>query len=134
MIAASVIYVDLRAAPLAEPLRVAVFVAPETDPNTNRPCVSKSHTSASPAVRCGSTVTWDGRIWSVVNLGETSVGLLSEDQRLTELPMSAVESLIRQNRIEVTPPISVAAPILPSKRGCPGHAKKTCASRIGVSG
>ena len=104
MIAASVIYVDLRAAPLAEPLRVAVFVAPETDPNTNRPCVSKPHASALPAVRCGSTVTWDGRIWSVVNLGETSVGLLSEDQRLTELPMSAVESLIRQNRIEVTPP------------------------------
>jgi hypothetical protein len=34
-------------------------------------------------------------------MGQTSVGLLSEDQRLTELPKTAVESLIQGNRIEV---------------------------------
>ena len=48
---------------------------------------------------CGSTVTWDGHLWKVVNLGETSVSLLSDDQRLTELPMHLLESLISQNRI-----------------------------------
>lgn len=104
MIAANVIYVDLSAAPLAEPLRVAVFVASETAPNAKSACASKPHASALAAVHCGSTVTWDGRIWSVVNVGETSVGLLSEDQRLTELPMSAIESLICRNRIELTSP------------------------------
>jgi len=39
-------------------------------------------------------VSWDGRFWNVVNIGETSVGLLSDDQRLTELPKTAVEALI----------------------------------------
>jgi hypothetical protein len=39
----------------------------------------------------------------VVNTGEISVGLLSEDQRLTELPVAAFQSLIRQGRIEVAP-------------------------------
>jgi putative transposase len=54
----------------------------------------------------GSTVSWDGRFWKVVNIGETSVGLLSEDQRLTELPRDAIETLICQNRIQVTSPAS----------------------------
>ena len=36
-----------------------------------------------------------------MNLGETSVSLLSDDQRLSELPRRLIESLIGQNRIEV---------------------------------
>ena len=64
-------------------------------------------------------MSWDGRIWNVVNIGETSVGLLSEDQRLTELPRTAVETLVCQNRIQVTSlegePIHLAADLAQAK-------------------
>ena len=52
-------------------------------------------------LQCGSQITWDGRLWNVVNLGETSVSLLSEHQKLTELPVAAFEALIRENRMQV---------------------------------
>jgi putative transposase len=103
MIAANALYVDLRVAPLAEPSRVVVFVTPEAASKAGGDGARKPHLFSSAALRCGSTVTWDGRIWNVVNIGETSVGLLSEDQRLTELPVTAFESFVRQNRIAVAP-------------------------------
>jgi len=43
----------------------------------------------------------DGHLWNVVNLGETSASLFSDDQRLSELPRRFIESLIGQNRLEV---------------------------------
>jgi transposase len=36
-------------------------------------------------------------------MGITSISLLSEDQTLTELPVSAFEALVQQKRIELTP-------------------------------
>jgi transposase InsO family protein len=101
MIAANILYVNLRAAPLAEPSQVKVFITSEMASRT-RPATTRNPEMFSwGTVQCGITVTWDGHIWKVVNTGETSVGLLSEDQRLTELPMAAFQSLIRQGRIEV---------------------------------
>ena len=103
MIAANILYVDLRAAPLVEPSQVEVFTTPEVASRTKRDSARKLEMLSWGTVHCGSTVTWDGRIWKVVNTGEASMGLLSEDQRLTELPMAAFQSLIRQRRIEVVP-------------------------------
>jgi len=103
MIAANILYVDLRAAPLVEPSQVEVFATPEVASRTKRDSARKLEMFSWGTVHCGSTVTWDGRIWKVVNTGEASMGLLSEDQRLTELPMAAFQSLIRQRRIEVVP-------------------------------
>jgi transposase InsO family protein len=37
----------------------------------------------------------------VVNVGITSIGLLSEDQKLAELPITAFEDLVQQKRIEL---------------------------------
>src|SRR3974390_3379474 len=104
MIAANVVYVDLHAAPLAEPLQVAVFVTQEMASTASGDRAGQPQTSSFTALHCGSAVTWDGRIWKVVNIGETSVGLLSEDQRLSELPRTAIETLMCQNRIRVTSP------------------------------
>jgi hypothetical protein len=103
MIAANILYVDLRAAPLAEPPQVNVYTTSEEATRTRRDRAGKQEILSWGTVHCGSKVTWDGRIWNVVNTGEASVGLLSEDQRLTELPMAAFQSLIRQGRIEVAP-------------------------------
>jgi putative transposase len=103
MIAANILYVDLRAAPLAEPSQVEVFTMSEVVSRTKRDSARKPDMFSWGAVHCGSTLTWDCRIWKVVNTGDASVGLLSEDQRLTELPVAAFQSLIRQGRIEVAP-------------------------------
>ncbi|HZM11426.1 MAG TPA: DDE-type integrase/transposase/recombinase [Candidatus Limnocylindrales bacterium] len=104
MIAANVVYVDLHAAPLAEPSRVAVLVAPGATPKARDNGTRKLSSCSFFDLHCGSTVTWDDRFWNVVNIGETSVGLLSDDQRLTELPKTAVEALICQNRMQLISP------------------------------
>lgn len=109
MIAANILYVDLRAAPLAEPSQVEVFTTSEAASRRKRDTARGRTIFSWGSVHCGSTVTWDGRIWKVVNTGEASVGLLSEDQRLTELPMAAFQSLIRQGRIEAAPGIADSA-------------------------
>ena len=36
-------------------------------------------------------------------MGNTSIGLLSEDQKLAELPLAAFEALVAQKRIDLTP-------------------------------
>jgi putative transposase len=102
MIAAGVLYVDLAEAPLAEPSRVKVFTTPETAPRSSSHGISNALPFSAGTIHCGSRITWDGRTWEVVNLGETTVGLLS-DQKLTELPMPAFETLIRENRAQVLP-------------------------------
>ena len=101
LIAANIIPVDLHAAPLAEPRRVQLQAGPEVISKTTANLARNPHTPVFADLLCGSTVNWDGHLWNVVNLGETSVSLLSDDQRLSELPRWLIESLIGQNRIEV---------------------------------
>lgn len=103
MIAADALYVDLRAAALAEPSRVKVFSTPEAcklgtgnSARNTRPQVV--------GLRCGSRISWDGRDWTVANLGETTFGLLSGTQDLVELPISTFEKLISENRLRVIAP------------------------------
>jgi len=94
--------VDLHAALLTEPSQVVVLIAPEAVAcKVRAEGMRRPDSFALADLHCGSTVTWDGRVWNIVNVGKTSVGLLSDDRRLTELPRTAVESLIQQNHIEV---------------------------------
>lgn len=99
LIAADVLYVDLCAAPLAEPALVKVF--PSREAASRVKSGGQNAPFSAVGLRCGSQITWDGRIWEVVNLGETAVSLLSGDQGLTELPIAAFETLIRENRLQV---------------------------------
>lgn len=100
MIAADVLYADWRAAPLAEPTRVRVFLRPEfttainVDANRNPALVSPSK------IQCGTQVSWDGRLWSVLNLGDTAVSVLSEDQQLREIPVMTFETLVCEGRLK----------------------------------
>jgi putative transposase len=101
MIAANIVHVNLRAAPLAEPSRVAVYASAEaavaampSGPGTPR--------GISPATLCcGTTLIWDGHLWKVVNVGNTTIGLLSEGQDLVELPLMTFENLVQQKKIEL---------------------------------
>jgi putative transposase len=97
-IARGVIYVDLYAALLVEPLRVKVYPSQE---------FAASHNQSVPrggkllSLHSGSCVVWDARTWTVANIGETSVALVSSDQRMTELSLLAFEALIRDHKVSV---------------------------------
>jgi putative transposase len=103
LIAANILCVDLRAAPLAEPSRVGVFATPEAATIPKCEGIRKPQRMRSTTLRCGSAVNWDGRLWTIVNSGESSISLLSDDRRLTELPLSVYEALICHGRIEAVP-------------------------------
>jgi putative transposase len=103
MIADNVLYVNLRAAPLAEPSRVEVYCSAQAA-SAFRPNGSGKPQLISPArLQCGNTLIWDTRLWKVINVGSTSIGLLSEGQKVAELPMTAFETLVQQKRIEAAP-------------------------------
>ncbi|PYS26555.1 MAG: integrase, partial [Acidobacteria bacterium] len=102
MIAAGILYVDLRAAALAEPSKVNVFATRETALRSTSNAISHAMPLSAESLRCGSRISWDGRNWDVVNVGETAVALLS-DRNLTELPITAFETLIRENRAQMLP-------------------------------
>jgi hypothetical protein len=101
MIAANILYVNLHAAPLAEPSRVEVYSSPEAA------TVAKPHSAGGAQLlcpgklQCGHTLIWDSRLWKVVNVGNTSIGLLSEDRKLAELPMTALETFLHERKIEL---------------------------------
>ena len=97
LIAARELYVNLRNAPLAEPTEVRVFanregaeawgrVLPNVQPNHDNGCRRL-------VVGAGHTITWDGRMWRVLNLGDKTMSLLGEDEALTELPVAIFEQL-----------------------------------------
>ncbi len=103
LIATDRLYVDLRAAALAEPERVRVFRDEETccvhvvigEASSRWPANSLSGVSRA----VGSPILWDGRSWTIVNCGQTTTSLLAEDGTLVELPNTTLEALMRQGKL-----------------------------------
>src|SRR5438128_8125589 len=97
LIAAGRLYVDLYAEPLAEPASARVF--PDRDAAIRYGSVpAAEHARLAPfeSLRAGAVLTWDDRIWKVVNVGSIRISLLGEDGNLVELPPGVVESLVRE--------------------------------------
>lgn len=108
MIATGQLYADLRASPLAEPEQVFIFrdieeatahalvqshIVARTDLQAN--CV---------VINAGVHILWDGRPWTIVNRGTEQTALLSAQGDLIQLPNSAIERLVREQKItEVIP-------------------------------
>lgn len=103
MIAANILYVDLYAAPLAEPSRVLVYSAPEAASVTKLGTSDSPNISSPITFRNGNALIWDSRIWKVINVGDASVGLVSEDGNLVELPRKALEDLAYRKKIALAP-------------------------------
>lgn len=103
LIAAERLYVDLRAAPLAEPERVPVFRDEETARAyvvlAGSPRRSPAGGSRGLSLVVGSPVVWDGRRWTIVNPGATTTALLAEDGELVELPNTTFEALAGQGKL-----------------------------------
>lgn len=99
MIARGQLYADLRVAPLAEPERVRVFRNWETAQGYAVATSSFSRSNPFVTVALGASVIWDGRSWTIVNLGATETTLLAADDTLINLPQTTFESLIRAGQL-----------------------------------
>ncbi|BAY10853.1 TnsA endonuclease N-terminal domain-containing protein [Calothrix sp. NIES-2098] len=114
LIATEKLYVNLSAAPLAEPSRVHIF----RDQQTANAYVLLQTTLpdssfGSPIIKivAGTSICWDGKGLSIVHVGEREIVLSGEDEQLIKLKKAVFENLIHQGEItslqkQETPTIS----------------------------
>jgi putative transposase len=118
LIAVEEIYVDLDVALLCEPERVHVFSDKEN-------AIAFSHVVQKPAPSAAdglrsldlsktNEVIWDAHVWTILNVGETMIGMLGESQEFKELPFTVFEELVKRGRItgHIT---HVSTPSLPAE-------------------
>jgi len=103
LIARDGLFVDLHAAALAEPERVRVF---RDAASAHADAVIAATVSPRPfggaalvSLSVGSPAIWDGRGWTIVNVGQTTTTLLADDGTLVELPTATLEALICQGKL-----------------------------------
>ncbi len=101
LIGTSCLYVDLRAAPLAEPSKVRVFLNRKTAHahavlTPLSPSVPRPHILQAPV---GASLLWDGKPWSILNIGLTFTTLRSERNELVDIPHETFETLLQQGKI-----------------------------------
>lgn len=97
------VFVDIDRAPLVEPERVLVFADPQTAAAYRQILEITPSTGPTRApfldLAIGSTAEWNGRVLTIVNVGESTVGLLGQDQKFSEMPTTTFETLVRTGRI-----------------------------------
>ncbi len=103
MIALGLLYVDLSAAALVEAENVHVFLQ-ESDASVSRnalaaPEMERERSRLSFGI--GTALNWDGKAWTIVNVGQKVISLLGEEQSLVDLPCAGFEVLVRKGRIAV---------------------------------
>ena len=54
-------------------------------------------------VEAGARIDWDGRGWRIVNAGQTSVALVSDEREVVDLPVALFEELARTGRVTGVP-------------------------------
>ncbi|MBD3883264.1 hypothetical protein IFO70_15970 [Phormidium tenue FACHB-886] len=103
LIAHSIVFVDLKAAPLVEPDRCLVFRDEQTAEAYG--CISLSQatlsTIASPSIELipGTPITYDGKCLTLSLVGETSILLQTESGDPVELGIEAFDRLLLQGKI-----------------------------------
>jgi putative transposase len=98
LIANGQVYADIQGVPLAEPERVHLFRDQWTAQAT---LIIPDTVSAEPPaglrranIAVNVVVHWDGRAWTIINVGETAVWLRSDDQQVVELSKPELQTLI----------------------------------------
>lgn len=104
------LYVDVTAAPLIE--REAVYLYPDRATAEAHALLSASRGRAEGAfegerpsehlaLTAGTRVLWDGRLWTLLNVGHTTVTLRPEEGPLLELPLASFLDLIDAGSVTV---------------------------------
>lgn len=95
-----VLYADLTEAPLVDQDRVHLFKDRET---SQAYLISAASTPTFPYeppslidLSAGQSLMWDGKLWRVANVGQTTITLLAEDGALVEMTSDQVETCLRR--------------------------------------
>jgi putative transposase len=97
------IYINLRSALIVEPDKVYVYSNKEAaiayesllqTPDTTAPGIPHFVD-----LKAGTHLQWDGKGWTIINVGETLISLVGEEKAVTEIPRTAFEKLVQDNRI-----------------------------------
>lgn len=103
LIAHGELFVNLHSAPLVEPEKVCVFTDEECAKAyiilKTGPTLLFGDTALSMSFPIGSTIFWGNKEWTIVNIDEKQVSLLSNNQEFIELPLSTFEKLAMEKRI-----------------------------------
>jgi len=103
LLAQEALYIDLYAAPLAEPERVHLFGDEETASTWSIVLEQQAHLGMSRPhiilVEPGAPVIWDGRRCTILFEGQTTITLLTEDQQPVELSHSHFQALVATGKL-----------------------------------
>lgn len=105
LLATGEIFVDLCATLLVEPERVQLYL----DQDAAFACAQIDKPRASsPAdglscfeLRAGAELSWDGKHWRIINLGQSKVSLLDDQDGCRELPHGAIEELMKRGSLRM---------------------------------
>jgi transposase InsO family protein len=96
------LYVDLSRTPLTEPEQVQIFLdrqIAEAYANMRPPPALQLPRPFVLSIAEGTQLCWDGKPWTVLNVGETAVTLLSEDKRVKPIPHAVFDLLLQQGML-----------------------------------
>ena len=99
MIVQTDLHVDWDAHPFIEPEGVRIFASAETAANFAKASAKNRPPTGIFRVTVGDRFAWDGRPWSVANVGENLVSLRGEGKDFTELPIDTFHDLCGDGRI-----------------------------------
>jgi len=103
LLAQDALYIDVYAAPLADPERVHVFSDEETAGAWSIAREQHTHLGMSHPhtilVEPGAPVVWDGRCCTILYQGQTTITLLTEDQQPVELSHSHFQALVATGKL-----------------------------------
>lgn len=99
MIVQADLHVDWDAHPFVETEDVRIFESAEIAENFSRATAKDRPQSGIFRAAVGSKYNWDGRIWSVANVGEDLISLRGEGKDFTDLPISKFYELYDEGRI-----------------------------------
>ncbi len=103
------IFIDLCAAPMVDPDHVYVFLDQETAfaysqiARLRPPSPADGMTTFEYAA--GMELSWDGRQWRVINLGQSKVSLLDDQDGCRELPLSVFDELVKRGSLRILTPV-----------------------------
>lgn len=110
LIAYEKMYVNLYTNLLVESDKVNLFsskVIAEAYLNTNPQLYKDRIKSSSFNMHAGSRIMWDGMLWTIINTGESSLGIMDDDGRAAEVPNTIFMELVKKGSIVGTDELEV---------------------------
>ena len=110
LLVTNAIFIDLCATPLTDPDRVHIYLDQDAafafSQIVRFRAPSPADGLSSYEISEGAELSWDGKRWRIINLGQSKVSLLDDQDCCRELPQSAFDELIKRGSLQIIAPTS----------------------------